>query len=192
MTSLDEADILKSSGVANVRPMCQAPKTSSTAPTTLPETTKKPGPVPDVVVATMHPKPTAPMPLPETLLAPEPRPAARLVVGSMDSPVVAMTAVLTPAGPRPFPTTATTTTSATRTATTTSATTTEPKAKKVAKSGEMALKTKATTTATTTEPKAKKAAKSGEMALKTKASTAPLMKDIAKPTSRPTEECKIT
>ncbi|XP_069160795.1 salivary glue protein Sgs-3-like [Procambarus clarkii] len=129
------------------------------------------------------------MPLPETLPAPEPRPAAHLVVGSMDSPVVAMTAVLTPAGPGPFPTTATTTrTATTTTATTTSASTTEPKAKKAAKNGEMAIKTKATTT----EPKAKKAAKSGEMALKTKASTALLMKDITKPTSRPAEECKIT
>ncbi|XP_069163188.1 uncharacterized protein C11orf24-like [Procambarus clarkii] len=167
MASLHIADTLKNSGVVNVRPMCQAPKTSSTAPTTSPETTKKPGPMPDVFVATMHPKPTAPMPLPEPLPAPEPSPAARLVVGSMDSPVVAMTAVLTPAGPGPFPTTATTTTAATRTATT-------------------------TTTTTTTEPKAKKVTKSGEMALKTKASTEPLMKDIAKLTSCPAEECKIT
>ncbi|XP_069187743.1 transcriptional regulatory protein AlgP-like [Procambarus clarkii] len=173
-----------------------------------------PGPVPDVVVATMHPKQTVPMPLPETRPAPESRPAARLVVGSMDSRVVAMTAVPTPEGPGPFPITATTTT--TTTAATTTTTTTEPKAKKAVKSGEMALKTKATTTTTTTEPKAKKTAKSGEMAvkakatttttepkakkaaksgeiaLKTKASTGPLMKDIAKPTSRPAEECKIT
>nr|XP_045589609.1 flocculation protein FLO11-like [Procambarus clarkii] len=77
-----------------------------------------------------------------------------------------------------------------KTKATTTTTTTESKAKKVAKSGEMALKTKATTT--TTEPKAKKAAKSGEIALKTKASTAPLMKDIAKPTSRPVQDCQIT
>ncbi|XP_069176602.1 uncharacterized protein [Procambarus clarkii] len=203
VTPHDVADILKSSGVANVRLMCQAPKTSSTSPTTSPETTEMPEPVPDVVVATMHPKPTVPMPLPETRPAPESRPVARLVVDSMDSRVVAMTAVPTPAGPGPFPITATTTTKepkakkaksgemALKTKATTTTTTTEPKAKKAAKSGEMALKTKATTT-TTTEPKAKKAAKSGEIAQKTNASTAPLMKDIAKPTSRPVEECKIT